>query len=158
MSRGQLVAIAAGGAGIVLVLVIGAVLLVRSCGGEPPPPAAQLPAGNATIADEGMRAPGTAELRQLGCEHALVVDMARLLGNGGHVRAGEPRYMVTCDVPASADPPACDRVAAVYFRAIGGSADDPVGVRVLRDGAGAPACSHLYAPSGADLGVFPPVN
>jgi hypothetical protein len=61
--------------------------------------------------------------------------------------------MVTCDVPASADPPACDRVAATYFRAIGGTADDPVGVRIIRGGA--PACSHLYAPNGIDLGVFP---
>jgi hypothetical protein len=158
MSRGQLVAIAAGGAGIVLVVAAGAIFLVRSCSSQAPAPETRLPTGNATVADEGMRAPGTAELRKLGCEHALVVDMSRLLGNGGHVRPGEPRYMVTCDLPASADAPPCDRVAAVYLAAIGGMADDPIGVRVLRDGAPAPVCSHLYAPSGADLGVFPPAQ
>jgi hypothetical protein len=102
-----------------------------------------------------MHAAGTAELRRLGCEHALVVDMAKLLGDPALVRPGEPRYMVTCDVPAAAEPPTCERAASVYFQASGVMADGNVGIRVLRAGASAPACSHLYAPSGADLGVFP---
>jgi hypothetical protein len=85
----------------------------------------------------------------------LVVDMAKLLGDAGRVRDGEPRYMVTCDVPAAIEPPTCERAAAVYFGAIGGMADEAVGVRVLREGSSAPACSRLYAPNGADLGVFP---
>jgi hypothetical protein len=153
--RGGLVALAAGGAAIVLVAVVGVVLALRSCGGDATAPAARGAAGNASVAEEGERAPGTAELRALGCNPAIVVDMVHLLGGASRVNAGEPRYMITCDVLANADPPACERVASVYFRAIGGTTDDPVGVRVLRSGAAAPACSHLYAPNGADLGVFP---
>lgn len=101
-----------------------------------------------------MGAQGTAELRQLGCAPALVVDMRRLLRDTGQSTPGEPRYMVTCDVPAGAEPPSCERAAGVYFGAIGGMADDPVAVRVLRGGASTPACSRLYAPNGADLGPF----
>jgi hypothetical protein len=101
-----------------------------------------------------MRARGTPELRRLGCETAVVVDMARLLGDAARVREGEPGTMVTCDVPAAGDAPGCERVAATYFAAIGGMAEDRVGVRVTRQGARAPSCSRLYAPNGADLGAF----
>jgi hypothetical protein len=161
MPRGGLLGIAAGGAGAVLVVVVAAVLVARSCGGGSS--AAARPAGegvnaNAGVATEGMHAPGTAELRALGCEHALVVDMAKLLGSGSRVREGEPRYMVTCDVPPAVDPPTCERAATVYFGAIGGMADEAVGVRVLREGSSAPLCSRLFAPNGADLGVFPRVR
>lgn len=153
--RGGLVAIAVAGAGIALGAVLAVVLAVRSCGGDAKPPASHGPAGNASVAVEGERAPGTVELRALGCDPAIVVDMARLLGGASRIEPGEPRTMVTCDVAASGDPPGCDRVAVTYFRAIGGTAGDPVAVRVLRGGAAAPVCSHLYAPNGADLGVFP---
>ena len=158
MPRGGLLAIAAGGAGAVVVVILGVVFLARSCG-DTTPTASRAGTGgvneHAGVADEGMRAIGTKELRQLGCEHALVVDMAKLLGDAGRVRDGEPRYMVTCDVPPAVEPPTCERAAAVYFGAIGGMADEAVGVRVLREGSSAPACSRLYAPNGADLGVFP---
>ena len=60
--------------------------------------------------------------------------------------------MVTCDVPAAAEAPTCERAAAVYFGAMGGMVDENVGVRVLREGSSVPACSRLYAPNGADLG------
>jgi hypothetical protein len=157
MPRGGLLGIAAAGAGAVVVLIVAVVLVARSCGGDPA--TARAGAGgdpaHASIAEEGMHAPGTAELQKLGCEHALVVDMAKLLGSATRVRPGEPRTMVTCDVPATAEAPTCERIAATYFIAIGGSASDDVGVRVLRAGSSAPVCSRLYAPNGADLGVFP---
>ena len=118
-------------------------------------PPASGPPKSALVGEDGLHARGTAELGALGCSPALVVDMTRLLGDGGHVLPGEPRYMVTCDVPQGVEAPTCERASAVYFSAIGGQADDPVGVRVLRAGQPGPACSHLYAPNGADLGVFP---
>jgi hypothetical protein len=155
--RGGLATIAAGGAAIVLVAVVAAVLVVRGCGGEAPRPTTSTSpddSRNAAVGGEGMRARGTTELRQLGCESAVVIDMARLLGDAGRAREGEPRFVVTCDVPASGDAPGCERVAATYFGAIGGTAEDRVGVRVSRQGARAPACSRLYAPNGADLGAF----
>ncbi|HEY3822008.1 MAG TPA: hypothetical protein VGL81_32805 [Polyangiaceae bacterium] len=158
MARGGLLAIAAAGAGAVLVVVVGVVLVMRGCSGDPA--STGRPAGNgvgsrAGIAEEGMHAPGTAELARIGCEHALVVDMAKLLGDPSRIRPGEPRTMVTCDVAAGVDPPTCERAAAVYFGAVGGMADENVGVRVLRSGSAAPVCSRLYAPNGADLGSFP---
>jgi hypothetical protein len=157
MPHGSLVAIAAGGAALVVAVVIGAVVAARSCSSDaPPPPARASGNANAAVGEEGMRAPGTAELRKLGCEQALVVDMARLLGDASRIREGEPGIMVTCDVPAALyDAPTCDRAAAAYFGAIGGTADQAVGVRVLRAGLASPVCSRLYAPNGADLGVFP---
>jgi hypothetical protein len=161
MPRGGLVGIAAGGAGAVVVVVVAAVLVVRACSGGTPAAARQAADGvdpRAGVADEAMRAPGTRELRALGCEHARVVDMAKLLGDPAHVRPGEPRIMVTCDVPAAVDPPTCEKAAAVYFAAIGGMAEEAVGVRILREGSSAPLCSRLYAPNGADLGVFPRVR
>ena len=158
MPRGGLLAIAAGGAGAVVVVLVAVVLVARSCG-DPGPSALHSGNGGANahagVADEGMHAPGTAELRQLGCEHAIVVDMSKLLGDASRARPGEPRYMVTCDVPAAAEPPTCERAASVYFQASGVMADGNVGIRVLREGSSAPACSRLYAPNGADLGVFP---
>jgi hypothetical protein len=158
MPRGGLLAIAAGGAGAVVVGIVAVVLVARSFADAPP--AAPRPAGDgvnghASVADEGMHAAGTRELTALGCSHAMVVDMAKLLGDPTRIRPGEPRTMVTCDVPAAADAPTCERAAAVYFGAMGGTVDANVGVRVLREGSSAPACSRLYAPNGADLGVFP---
>jgi hypothetical protein len=157
VTRGSLVALAGGGAAAVIVVVAGVALLVRGCGGSGAPAATTAsgldPATRAGA--EGMGAPGTAELRGAGCASAVVVDMQRLLGSGGQVREGEPRYMVTCDVPQSAGAPACEKLAATYFRAIGGKADANVNVRVEVSGSDRPACSRLYAPGGIDLGPFP---
>jgi hypothetical protein len=153
MRRG-LAMIAAAGAAIGLGAVVGIVLLLRACDAEPPRATGQGADDNASVGREGMQAPGTAELRQIGCRQAVVLDMARLLGDAARVREGEPRTVVTCDVPAAAVSPDCERVGAAYFAAIGGASVGRVGVRVLRDGAQQPVCSRLYAPSGADLGSF----
>jgi hypothetical protein len=103
-----------------------------------------------------MHAVGTDELRALGCTNAIVMDMQRALGEAG-VRDGEPRYIVTCDV-ASGSPPSCDKAASTYFRALAGSADGAVNVRVSLQGTPKPACSHLYLPSGADQGDYPRIR
>jgi hypothetical protein len=150
----SLVAIAAGGAALVVVAVVGVVVAMRSCSGDEPRAATPSANDHARVADEGMHARGTAELRQLGCDHALVVDMAQLLGDAARVREGEPRIMVTCDVAPATTPPSCERVAAAYFGAISGTAEDRIGVRVTREGSPSAACSRLYAPNGADLGAF----
>jgi hypothetical protein len=115
------------------------------------PPA---PNPNAAIGAGGMVAPGTDALRALGCEHAVVVDMTKVLGSASRMREWEPRTVITCDVAASASAPGCDKVASTYFGADGVLAADTVGVRVLRAGTAAPLCSKKYAPNGADLGTF----
>jgi hypothetical protein len=109
------------------------------------------PAGpdhGAQVASDGMHAPGTNELRRLGCDPAIVMDMALLLGDAAAVRPGEPRYVVSCDVTGG-QAPTCEQAAGVYFGAIGGAATGNVSLRVSRSGASAPLCSRVYAPSGA---------
>jgi hypothetical protein len=154
MPRGSLIAFGAGGAAIVVLVIVGVALALRGCGETRPPPS-RGDYANAHLADEGARARGTPELRRLGCEHALVVDMAKLLGDAAQVRDGEPRLMVTCDVGPNGVAPSCEQVEGTYYGAIGGMAEGNVGVRVLRSGTSAPSCSRLYAPNGADLGAFP---
>ncbi len=155
MPNARVVGLAGAGVGIVLAVIVVAVVAVRSLTAEPPPPPTAGPSKATLAGEEGMRAPGTKELAALGCSPALVVDMARVLGDASGILPGEPRYMVTCDVPAAVEPPTCEKASTVYFAAIGGNADDPVGIRVLRAGVTAPLCSRLFAPNGADLGPLP---
>jgi hypothetical protein len=138
---------AAGGAAAVAAIGV-AILVVRAISGSPGPAAGGAPSEGAAVASAGMNAPGTAALRQLGCDPAIVIDMSRLLGAAGAVRPDEPRYVVTCDVPGP-QAPTCDRAAETYFGAVGGSAVGNVDIRISRPGASAPLCTHLYAPSGA---------
>ena len=154
MARASLLGLGIGSGVLVLALVVGGVLLLRKCSsGSAGDGTAAAPDRGATAATEGMNAKGTAEMRQLGCEQALVVDMARVLGSASRIEPGEPRWMVTCDVGTGAAP-ACERVASTYFGAVG-TPDGNVCVRVSRTGAAQPSCSRLYAPNGADLGTFP---
>jgi hypothetical protein len=156
-SRGGLVGLAAAG-GVATLVVIGVVIwLVRGCSGDGPASTAAARSQGADLAREGMHARGTDELRQIGCATAIVMDMARALGDAG-VREGEPRMLVTCDVATTDPPPSCERAAATYFSALGGTADGNVNVRVSRQGVATPVCSKLYLPSGADLGAYPRVQ
>lgn len=156
MARGSLIGLAAAGAASVVALVVGVVVAIRGCGsGDTPRAAAAGPDLAARAGAAGMEAKGTAELRAMGCANAVVVDMQRLLGSAEKVREGEPRYMVTCDVPSVSGAPTCDKLASTYFGAIGGTADANVCVRVTLTGVTQPSCSRLYAPNGADLGPFP---
>jgi hypothetical protein len=151
-SQSNLIALAAGGGAAALVVIGIGVVVVRSFTSEP----SRVPAGvageGAEVANEGRHARGTAELRQIGCETAIAIDMQRLLGSAKAVRDGEPRYIVTCDV-TDAGAPTCERVAGTYFAALGGTADANVNVRVSVTGSIKPLCSRLYAPTGADLGL-----
>ena len=154
MARASLLGLGIGSGVLVLAVVVGGVVLLRKCSsGSAGDATAASPDRGATAATEGMNAKGTAEMRQLGCEQALVVDMARVLGSANRIEPGEPRWMVTCDVGTSGTPP-CERVASAYFGAVG-TPDGNVCVRVSRTGAPQPSCSRLYAPNGADLGTFP---
>jgi hypothetical protein len=147
-SQKRLIALAGAGGAAALGVIGIVVVAMRVLSGDASGPASAAPGGGASIANDGMNAPGTSALRQLGCDPAIVIDMSRLLGDAGAVRPGEPRYVVTCDVPG-AQAPTCERAAETYFGAVGGGAVGNVDVRVSRPGAGAPLCTHLYAPSGA---------
>jgi hypothetical protein len=146
-------ALAAGGCALAIGVIVGVVAGVRSFlgpGASGDGVAVAPPTQAAEIASAGMHARGTAELRELGCDQPVVMDMLRLLGDAGAMHEHDPRYMVTCDV-SSASPPTCDRAAAVYFGAMAGTVDGDVAIRVGRIGTLAPVCSRLYAPNGIPL-------
>ncbi len=150
-SNTRLIALAAGGSALALAVIVGAIVAVgawtgKASNGESP----RVPSQAAEVASAGMHARGTAELRELGCDQSVVIDMLQLLGDAGAVHEGEPRYMVTCDVTGPGAP-TCERAAAVYFGAIGSHSDGDVILRVSRAGSPEPLCSKLYAPSGAPL-------
>jgi hypothetical protein len=156
VTRGSLIGLAAGGAGAVVVVVVAITVALRGCGGGDAPRKATPGPDQAALAGaEGVGAKGTAELRALGCSDAVVLDMQRLLGAGGKVREGEPRTMVTCDVPSATGAPTCEKLATAYLGAVGGTSDGDVCVRVTVAGVAQPTCSRLFAPNGADLGPFP---
>ena len=139
---------AAGAAGALVVLVAG-VFLFRYLNREPDAPPPPPPSAGAIAAADGMKAPGTDALRQLGCDPAIALDLAQVMGKTA-IRPGEPRYVVSCDLHATASL-TCDGAAAAYFGALGGTPGGNVSVRVSRGGASQPVCSRLYAPSGAPL-------
>ena len=141
--------LAGAGAAIALACLGVTVIAVRSCASRGGTAAPAASSESAKIASAGFHAPGTSALRALGCDPAIVLDLNRLLGDAGAFREGEPRYVITCDVPG-AEAPTCERVAATYFAALGGNADGNVNIRVARVGSSEPLCSHLYAPSGAE--------
>jgi hypothetical protein len=143
----RLIVLAAAG-GAALLAAIGLVVVVaHAVSSRADAPLSGAPSEGEVAATEGMSAPGTAALHQLGCAPAIVIDMSRLLGGAGAVRPDEPRYVVTCDVPGP-QAPTCHRAAQTYFGAVGGAAGN-VDVRVSRPGSPTPLCAHLYAPSGA---------
>jgi hypothetical protein len=147
-SEKRLIVLAGAGGAAALAAIGIVVVVLRALSGSPGATAVVPPGEGAAVASDGMNAPGTSALRQLGCDPAIVIDMSRLLGDASAVRPGEPRYVVTCDVPGP-QAPTCDRAAETYFGAVGGSAVGNVDLRVSRTGASAPLCAHLYAPSGA---------
>jgi len=102
-----------------------------------------------TITANAQKAPGTKELRAMGCTQALVMNMADLehlasfLDAGTSARRGPDRYgeMVVCNVGST--PLTCDRVAATYVGVVG-TRPEPFMVNVQQGGNHGPLCSSLY--------------
>ncbi|HSQ65950.1 MAG TPA: hypothetical protein VLM85_22165 [Polyangiaceae bacterium] len=109
------------------------------------------------LAEKGMNAPGTPELRALGCEQAIVLDMKDVTALMGDLidagpDAGMPEgLMVTCQVRGGARAPSCDDVAATYVRAVKSAGSEFV-VTVQRQGDSHPLCESTYDASGAFIG------
>jgi len=111
------------------------------------------------VAAKGMKAPGTAELRALGCEQAMVVPMkefapilADLDASGANAVPDE--LLVTCQASTFGKPPSCDEVASTYVRAIG-RANGDFFVTVTRQGSGKPECQQTYDATGDSVGASP---
>jgi hypothetical protein len=85
------------------------------------------------MAVQGMNAPGTKELRAMGCAQAMVLntdEAARLLGKEGPHDSGQ---VVVCAAADDDKAPSCNDVAETYLAAIGGDAHAPFVVTVRRN-------------------------
>jgi hypothetical protein len=101
-------------------------------------------------AQEGLNAPGSAELRAAGCDAALIMDMSKIstIFDAGSTSAPES-VIVSCNVAAGKAEPKCDDLAKVYVHAVG-SAHGNFLVQVQSQG-GAAACKKVYGPTGTFL-------
>lgn len=113
----------------------------------------------AKIAAEAQTAPGTPELKKLGCKQPMVMSMERLLkltqqlSDAGDGEVGDLSVMVMCPVGILDTPPACDAVARTYV----GAVPRPTGnfaVTVSEQSKNKPYCSYLYSPDAKRLSEF----
>ena len=107
------------------------------------------------IAQKGLTAPGTAELRTLGCDQAMVIDMKEMgavfseLIDGGFGDAGMAEGLdVTCSLNTTSKAIACDDVASTYVRAVGGTASAQFVVSVKRQNDSHELCHASYDADG----------
>jgi hypothetical protein len=108
------------------------------------------------VAAKGLKAPGTPELRALGCQQAMVTEMRDFATVMGDLDAGDMStvpndLLVTCQGKAFETPPTCDEVASTYVRAVG-KASSEFFVTVTRQGSSKPDCEQLYDETGVSLG------
>jgi hypothetical protein len=107
----------------------------------------------AAILSEAANAPGTKELRALGCDTALVFDAQRMqelaasFGDAGKVTSDE-RIIVTCKTSGSSTGPTCDAVASTYVAAVGGRASSSFAVTVDVRGDSRRSCTNRYSAEG----------
>ena len=107
----------------------------------------------ARVVGESANAPGTKEIRDLGCDSAMVMDMSawlRVFGaDGGMPRQqGQIDRIVICGARLFGTPPTCDRVAQTYVGAVG-TVPGPFQAIVQRQGRNRPLCAACYDASGA---------
>jgi hypothetical protein len=102
------------------------------------------------VAEEGLNAPGSAELRAAGCDAAVVLDLAKVssLFDAGST-PGATGIVVSCAVNPGHASPACDDLAKTYVKAVGGASGNFV-VQVQPQG-GQPTCKKVYSPKGVFL-------
>jgi hypothetical protein len=104
------------------------------------------------IMTEAQAAPGAAEVRALGCDQGMVLDLEKMQKLFSYLDAsappsGEFSVMVMCQVGYGNDkPPSCDQVSRAYRSAVGAPARGYIAT-VQKQG-GHAACSVLYDPSG----------
>lgn len=112
----------------------------------------------AKIIAEAQAAPGTNELRALGCEQAFAIDAAKMQKLvGSFVDAGaapppEVERIVMCQVGAFGSPPACDDAARAYVR--GGHPTRKFMLTVSANKV--QTCGGIYDATGKSLGASGP--
>jgi hypothetical protein len=134
----------------VLAIVIGGYAFIHSDSGKKVVGAI---ASGAQMAAEAQNAPGAAELRGIGCDQAMVMDMKKFqeLGSAFVDGGTQPPSKLPISVTVvcqshRGNAPSCDQVAATYVEAVG-HASGKFSAQVSISGAN--ACSALYSPEGA---------
>ncbi|MFT3710471.1 MAG: hypothetical protein QM817_22840 [Archangium sp.] len=158
-SRGCLIAVLAAGGLMLLVVVVSGIFLWRAASSEEGQKVMKAIGKGASLAAKGLNAPGAAEIRDLGCPEAFVLDMQdmrELIGifdtDGGDPLSNiGPNTMVMCQGYGTL--PTCDEIAAVYTPV----KDRPRGefvVLVQGKTSKVQQCSKRYADDGSSLGDF----
>ncbi|CAN5546243.1 hypothetical protein BH09MYX1_BH09MYX1_16470 [soil metagenome] len=111
------------------------------------------------LADKGMNAPGTPQIRALVCDQAMVLDMHDFdelmdafdagTGDAGHADG----LMIMCQVSATHPAPSCDTIASTYVSAVGVAASEFVVTVQQQNGGNRPICRSTYTPAGGLLGT-----
>jgi hypothetical protein len=151
--RGCLIALGIVVAVLVLLVVLGAIVVHRVASSPEGRKVLGLVRDTARVVGESTNAPGTKELRALGCDSAMVMDMAawlRVFGTDGGVprQSGQLDLFVICGTGLLKTPPSCERVAETYVGAVG-RAGGPFQVMVQRQGRNRPLCALCYDAGGA---------
>jgi hypothetical protein len=100
------------------------------------------------VAEQGLNAPGTPELRAAGCDAAVVMDMSKIssLFDAGAASAGTEGILISCSTTPGRATPSCDDLAKTYVKAVAAPATNIL-VEVQPRGA-APTCKKVYGPKG----------
>jgi hypothetical protein len=112
------------------------------------------------ISSKAQKAPGTKELRAMGCKQAMVMDLDDLGKMMSFLDAGTPSgesapfgEMVVCSVNPWGTPPKCEDIAARYVSTVG-TRSKPFVVNVQQAGKGKAECTLLYDGDGKLLENF----
>jgi hypothetical protein len=107
------------------------------------------------IAQEGMNAPGSAEVRALGCDVGMVTDLSKvgsMFGLDAGAFQGSTQVMVICQMASpQKTAPTCKEVAQAYMKAV-----TPPGrftVQVSANGRQQPYCQEIFSEKGVHLGT-----
>jgi hypothetical protein len=100
------------------------------------------------VAEQGLNAPGAAELRAAGCDAAVVMDMSKIssLFDAGGASSGTEGILISCSTTAGRAAPSCDDLAKTYVKAVGAPGTNIL-VEVQPRGA-PPTCKKVYGPKG----------
>jgi hypothetical protein len=151
--NGCLIALGITGGVILILLILVGVVIHRAATSPEGRKVLGIVRDTARVVGESASAPGTKELRGLGCDSAMVMDvnswMKVFAPDGGEPKAaGQVELFVICGAGVFKTPPRCDEVARTYVGAVG-TARAPFQAMVQKQGRNKPLCAGCYDPSGA---------
>jgi hypothetical protein len=151
--HGCLIALGITGAVLLLLVILVGAVIHRAATSPEGRKVLGMVRDGARVVGESASAPGTKELRELGCDSALVMDLNAWLKvfavDGGAPKAtGQLELFVVCGAGVFKTPPTCEQVAQTYIRAVG-TARGPFQAMVQRQGHNKPLCSVCYDQRGA---------